>query len=181
MGKANQPAPVKLVVGMFSGNEALLGVARSHLEERFGPTDYQSHTLPFDHTDYYTPEFGPGLLREFTAFRDLIDPGALADVKLDTNALEQELAQFGKRRINLDPGYVSLSKLVLATTKDHGHRVYLDKGIYAEITLRFKDKRFRPWEWTYPDYRTPEYLRIVEEIRGIYAAQLRQRRDRGSN
>ncbi len=173
MGKISQPLPVKLIVPMFSGDEELFLVAESRLEKIFGPTDYRSRVLPFTHTSYYTPEFGLALLRKFVAFKKLIDPSNLADVKHVTNTLEHELASDGKRRINLDPGYISQSKLVLATTKNHSHRIYLDKGIYAEVTLRYQNKAFRPWEWTYPDYRTEEYLEILGEIRRSYIEQLR--------
>ena len=103
----------------------------------------------------------------------LSDPAALACIKRQTNGLEQELAIGGKRRINLDPGYVSMAKFVLATTKNHGHRIYIGEGIYAEVTLRYHDKAFRPWEWTYPDYRQEEYLRILQEIRDLYIVQLK--------
>jgi len=173
MGRISQPLPVKLIVPMFSGDEGLFLEAESRLAEAFGPIDYRSGTLPFMHTSYYTPEFGLALLRKFVAFERLIDPSSLADVKHETNALEHELASDGKRRINLDPGYISQSKLVLATTKNHAHRIYLGKGVYAEVTLRYQNKAFRPWEWTYPDYRTEEYLEIFEEIRRIYVGQLR--------
>jgi len=173
MGTARNPFPVKLVVPMFSPERALFQAATSQLEQLYGPVDYRSRLLPFDHTHYYTPEFGPDLLRMFIAFEGLIDPGSLAEIKLSTNALEQALAQRGNRRINLDPGYVSQSKFVLATTKNHGHRIYLGRGIYAEVTLRYKDKTFQPWEWTYPDYRTADYLEILQEIRQIYVQQLR--------
>jgi len=173
MGRISQPLPVKLIVPMFSGDEGLFLVAESRLEETFGPIDYRSGTLPFTHTSYYTPEFGLALLRKFVAFERLIDPSNLADVKHETNGLEHELASDGKRRINLDPGYISQSKLVLATTKNHSHRIYLCKGIYGEVTLRYQSKAFLPWEWTYPDYRTEEYREILEEIRRIYVEQLR--------
>ncbi len=175
MGKISQPLPVKLIIPMFSEDETLFQMAESRLQEAFGPIDYRSGTLPFEHTSYYTPEFGPGLLRKFVAFRRLVDPGSLAAIKHTTNAVEEALASDGKRRINLDPGYISQSKLVLATTKNHGHRIYLGKGIYAEVTLRYRNKAFRPWEWTYPDYRTEEYVEILEEIRSIYVDQIRAR------
>ena len=173
MGKIGQPLPVKLIVPVFSGDEVLFLIAESRLEETFGPIDYRSGTLPFTHTSYYTPEFGLALLRKFVAFERLIDPSTLADIKHVTNALEHELAMDGKRCINLDPGYISESKLVLATTKNHSHRIYLGKGIYAEVTLRYQSKSYRPWEWTYPDYRTEEYREIFAEIRRIYVEQLR--------
>lgn len=175
MGRIGQPLPVKLIVPMFSGDETLFQVAESQLRELFGPVDYRSGPLPFEHTSYYIPEFGLSLLRNFVAFRELIDPSSLADIKLSTNALERALAEEGNRRINLDPGYISQSKLVLATTKNHIHRIYLGRGIYAEVTLHYRNKAFRPSEWTYPDYRTEEYLAIFEEIRRVYIGQLRAR------
>jgi hypothetical protein len=113
------------------------------------------------------------------AFERLIDPGRLAEIKLLTNGLEQEWSEGGRRRINLDPGYVSRSKLVLATTKNHGHRIYLGRGIYAEVTLTYRDKDYRPWPWTYPDYRTESYREILRAIRGIYLAQLKAARRAG--
>ena len=95
-------------------------------------------------------------------------------MKLFTNNLEQEFTSQGKRQINLDPGYIDLSKLVLATTKNHQHRLYLGQGIFAEVTLRFVRKSFRPWEWTYPDYRTDHYIRFFNQVRQTYLEQLRQ-------
>ena len=79
------------------------------------------------------------------------------------------------RIINIDPGYLDLSKLILASTKDYKHRIYLTKGIYAEVTLFYQDKTFCPWEWTYPDYKTGEYIEIFNRIRQIYAEQIKEK------
>ena len=126
-------------------------------------------------------EFGPGLQREFLSFEKLMDPGMLADVKLLTNALEQRWSLAGRRPINLDPGYISPEKLVLATTKNHGHRIYLGRGVYAEVTLAYRNKAYRPWPWTYPDYRSEAYLEIMQAIRRVYMGQLRElHRDPGA-
>jgi hypothetical protein len=118
------------------------------------------------------------------AFVDLVHPGELAEIKLLTNALEMEWvvggrarggrSRKGKRRINVDPGYVSHSKLVLATTKNHAHRIYLGQGIYAEVTLHFRDGTFRGWPWTYPDYASPPLIAIFNQIRALYVKQLRE-------
>jgi hypothetical protein len=172
MGKITEPPPVKLIVSMFTGDETLLAVARGALVNRFGPIDYQSDLLPFDYTDYYTREFGPGLLRQIVAFGNLIRAESLTEVKRTTNELELTWAMEGRRRVNLDPGYVSLGKLVLATTKDYSHRIYLGQGIYAEVTLRYEHGHFRAWEWTYPDYASARYLEIFGEIRRFYVDQL---------
>lgn len=174
MGQARPPSPVKLVMPMLSAHEELFLQAERTLREHFGAVDYVSERLPFRHTRYYEPEFGPGLRRQFLAFERLIDPGELASIKCLTNELEARWSEGGKRRINLDPGYISLAKLVLATTKNHGHRIYLGQGIYAEVTLTYREGDFRPWPWTYPDYASDAYREILRAIRQIYVQQLRQ-------
>ena len=174
MGQIKQPAPVKLISSLFSNNVVLLDDARRLLVEKFGPIDYASDFLPFDHTAYYESEFGSQLVRQILTFERLIDPARLPAIKIATNELESLWAEGSSRRVNLDPGYVSLAKLVLATTKNHSHRIYLSDGIYAEVTLRFRDGHFRPWEWTYPDYGLPAYCAMFEEIRERYRRQLRE-------
>jgi len=116
------------------------------------------------------------LCRVLWSFETLLAPEALASVKRQTNTLERAFASWDgqgwRRRVNLDPGYVDLAKLVLATTKDRQHRLYLGQGMYAEVTLRFTGGHFVPWEWTYPDYRTPEYLSFFDTVRQRYRQQL---------
>lgn len=174
MGRAKKHRPVKLIVGMFAPREEVFEAARGELEEAYGAVDHTSPVWTFDFTTYYTDEFGENLLRQFLSFADLVDPGELGEIKLYTNALEQEHSCQGTRQINLDPGYIDLSKLVLATTKNHQHRIYLGQGIYAEVTLRYTRKSFRPWEWTYPDYRTGHYIDFFNEVRQTYLEQLKK-------
>jgi hypothetical protein len=182
MGKIKEPLPVKLIASMFTASGELLEEAKVRLSQEFGPIDYESEFLPFDHTTYYAAEFGENLKRRFVAFEELVHPGKLAEIKLRTNALEMEWAVEGRRRINIDPGYVSHSKLVLATTKNHAHRIYLGpvlspskgQGIYAEVTLHFRDGTFRAWPWTYPDYASPPLIAIFNQIRELYVKQLRK-------
>ena len=175
MGKIKEPLPVKLIASLFAGSGELLEEAGVRLIQEFGPIDYESELLPFDHTAYYAAEFGENLRRRFVAFEELVHTGKLAEVKLLTNALEMEWTAEVKRRINIDPGYVSHSKLVLATTKNHAHRIYLGQGVYAEVTLHFRDGAFRGWPWTYPDYASPPLIAIFNQIRGLYVKQLRER------
>ncbi len=175
MGTAKAPQPVKLIVSAFAPNDALLHEARQRLAAEWGAIDYQSDLLPFAHTDYYAAEFGRGLVRRIWSFEPLIDPGVLATIKCKTNGIEQIWTGDGRRRVNLDPGYVSMAKLVLATTKNHGHRIYLRDGIYAEVTLCYRDGSYKPWPWTYPDYATEAYRALFCEIRRRYVAQLRRR------
>ncbi|MBN1399275.1 MAG: DUF4416 family protein [Anaerolineae bacterium] len=173
MGQVLQPTPVKLIVPMLAREAAWFERAERRLAAHFGPTDYVSALLPFEHTRYYEPEFGPDLLRLFIAFARLIDPGSLAEIKLLTNALEAEWSVESRRQINLDPGYLSGAKLVLATTKNQAHRIYLGQGIYAEVTLMYRDRDYRALPWTYPDYASEAYLRVLREVRALYMQQLR--------
>lgn len=172
MGTIRTPQPVKLLMPMLSQEATLFDLAERVLSERFGPIDYVSVLLPFAHTTYYQPEFGANLMRKFVAFERLIDPGELAAIKRLTNELELDWGEMGRRRINLDPGYLTQAKLVLATTKNQAHRIYIGQGIYAEVTLIYRDKDFAPLPWTYPDYRSAEYLMILREIRGLLSRQL---------
>jgi len=167
--------PVKLVVGMFTNRLELFKETLRALKKRFGPVDYESPPLPFNKTDYYEEEFGKELKRKFYSFRKLIRAEDLPKIKIFTNNLEKKFTERGKRSINLDPGYLAPAKLVLATTKDYQHRIYYGKGIYGEVTLKYKKGSFTPWEWTYPDYRTKEYIEIFNHIRKIYMKQLRNR------
>ena len=174
MGQAKPPQPVKLIVSAFTSSDALLQQAKDALAAEWGAIDFESELLPFDHTSYYESEFGTGLVRRIWAFERLIHPGELPAIKRRTNDLEQRWAMNGRRRINLDSGYVSMAKLVLATTKNHGHRIYVGNDIYAEVTLQYRDGAFCPWPWTYPDYGTPRYCALFQEIRRQYVARLRR-------
>ena len=174
MGKAKTPRPAKLIVAAFAAEPTLLAQARDALVAEYGPVDWESECLTFDHTDYYAAEFGVDLVRLIWSFERLIDPQTLPDIKISTNELEQRWVVDGKRRINLDCGYISMAKLVLATTKDYDHRLYMRRGIYAEVTLHFRDGSFQPWPWTYPDYASQPYREMFAGIRQRYMAQLRQ-------
>jgi len=158
---------------MFAGDISLLEEAGQILGTCFGPVDYRSVHIPFTFTTYYEPEFGRNLVRQFLAFERLVDPGRLAAIKVLTNELEERLGELGRRRVNLDPGYMSEAKLVLATTKNHSHRIYIGQGIYAEVTLSWRDRDWRAWPWTYPDYQSEAYLDVLRTIRGIYCEQIR--------
>jgi hypothetical protein len=136
-----------------------------------------SGVIAFDYTDYYFPEMGKPLWRKFISFTKLIPPDDIAEIKSYTNRLEKKFSQKKKnllcRKINLDPGYINAAKLVLATTKDYSHRIYLKKGIYAEVTLSYFNKKFNPWPWTYPDYQSKEYQGFFAKVRSVYLDQMR--------
>src|SRR5262245_16596881 len=159
-------------MGLILARVAPLVAIRQQLEAAYGRIDLETEPSPFVATHYYEREMGPALQRLFWSFEALIAPDALTGIKCETNAMERTFAladgQGWRRRVNLDPGYVDLAKLVLATTKDRQHRLYLGQGIYAEVTLRYTGGRFVPWEWTYPDYQTPDYLAFFDTVRRRY-------------
>ncbi len=166
--KGIEPGPVKLIAGMISGEEELFRRLEKILVRKFGPVDLKSGVFAFDFTDYYREEMGLDLKRQFLAFARPIDPARLREIKLLTVALERKFLRDGRRRINLDPGYLTAGKLVLATTKNNQHRIYVGKGIFQETTLRFVKDTFQPWEWTYLDYRTGNYVGFFNQVRKLF-------------
>lgn len=172
MGKVKRVKPVKLITGFIFKNEADLEKAQAALTSKFGRIDFKSAIIPFDQTDYYKAEMGFGLKRVFISFHKLINPACLPAIKKLANDIEVKLSLKGNRRINIDPGYLDLAKVVLASTKDYCHRVYLDRGIFAEITLFFRGNSFKPWEWTYPDYKKTEYISVFNKIRELYLSRI---------
>jgi hypothetical protein len=173
MSDPQPPEAVKLIASLFFGDECLLGDAMQALSERYGRADFISAPAPFTCTDYYEKEFGGSLIRRFVAFERLIRPETLPDVKIWTNALETRLAAEGRRRVNIDPGYLAKAHLILATGKGYTHRPYLRKGIYADLTLIYRDKSFHSLPWTYPDYAGGEVIGMLTRIRERYLLQLK--------
>ena len=173
MGEITIPRPVKFICGLLASDTAWLRKAHKLLSQEFGPIDLKSEIVPFNFTRYYEAEMGGEIKRQYVCFEKLRDPGKLAQAKLNTNHLEEGLSVESSRRFNLDPGYVDLSKMVLATTKDATYRVYLGDGIYAQSTLFFRKGGFQPWEWTYPDYRSQAAIAFFNRVREVYRQQLR--------
>jgi hypothetical protein len=146
------------------------------LSKKFGEIDLVSDLFPFDYTDYYTQEMGGNLQKKFISFSEMVTIETLPDIKNFTNAVEQQYANDGKRRINIDPGYVTHAQMVLATTKPYTHRIYLGKGIYAELTYICRRKVFHSLELTYPDYREQFSIDFFQQVREKYLQQMRTRR-----
>ncbi|HVT30924.1 MAG TPA: DUF4416 family protein [Lacipirellulaceae bacterium] len=169
MGEIHAPASVLLVIAVSTRHEAALEWARKRCTDGYGPIALSSQLFDFTETDYYTATMGRNLKKQFIAFEQLIDPALLASIKCQTNNWEAEYAALGRhaepRPLNLDPGYLTPAKLVLASTKDHAHRVYLRDGIFAEVTLIYRKRHWQPLEWTYPDYRRDDYQRFYTQCR----------------
>ena len=174
MGTAEDFVKEKLVIGVLISVPEKKEKLINALTEKFGQADYVSPPMDFTFTDYYNEEMGDKIERFFISFADLVDPSSLAEIKLVTNSIEDSFAENGKRKINLDPGILSVESFILATTKNNGHRIPLKKGIYAEVTLMFVNRQFVPLQWTYADYRSEDYRRILTEIRKKYKEDLKR-------
>ncbi|MBU0990471.1 MAG: DUF4416 family protein [Pseudomonadota bacterium] len=174
MSRPRKPDNVKLISSLFSPDKGIIEKVISQLSEIYGPADWISPEIFFDRTRYYAKEMGWPLHRRFVSFENLISPETLVEVKLRTNEIENEYLSQGNRLINIDPGCISAERLILATGKNYIHRVYLNKGIYADLTFIFKRGSFRPLEWTYRDYSDPETIEYFNELRKNYMKKLRE-------
>ncbi len=173
MGNITEPTQVKLFVGMLLNDESLFAAVDDQLRAAFGDIDYESPIWPWKHTTYYSIEMGEGLKRRFVFLKKLIHPVEISDIKVLTNKIEKHfLNNKGGRKINLDPGYLDSAKLVLVSTKNFSHRVYLDKGIYGEVTLMYAGNNFQPLPYTFPDYKTGAYHEVFKEARRLFKEQL---------
>ncbi|HKA54354.1 MAG TPA: DUF4416 family protein [Candidatus Binatia bacterium] len=175
MGVPTPPQPVKLLVALLAADPELLTTVTRQLQQSYGAVDLESGVFPWNTTDYYREEMGENLLRKFVTFARLISPEELVRIKLETNAVELALSSpSSSRRVNLDPGYLDATKLVLASTKNQAHRLYLLQGIYAEVTLLYHHGAFHPFIYTYADYRWPETHAFLRQVRARYLQQLRK-------
>ncbi len=169
MGRIREPKQVLPIVAVISRHETAIGWTAARLYATCGECCLCSAAFAFGETGFYEREMGPGLFKVFLAFERLIEETDLADWKVLANGLEvrfRDEHDFPEARpLNLDPGYLSDAKLVLATTKDRDHRICIGQGIYAEVTLHFEGRQWVPARWTYPDYRREDYHAFFSECR----------------
>lgn len=168
MGQPKLALDVKLFTAVTFNNKDIYEAIKSILTEKFGAIDTLSVIYDFIYTQYYAKEMGVNLQKQFLGFETLIRPESLPHIKLMTNEIEQKFSQENKRQINIDPGYLTGAKVVLATTKNFDHRIYLGKGIYGDVHLRYRRKKFIMNEWTYPDYREMIVIDFFARLRKKY-------------
>jgi hypothetical protein len=173
MGSAREPPPVKVVVALLAARQGLLSDAGEAIEATLGEIELRSEVSAWSWSGYYAAEMGDPLWRQFVALATPRPSADLVALKESTNDLERRW-DAGGRRVNLDPGYVDVDKLVLASTKAAAHRIHLGRGIHAECALRFEDGRFQPWSYTYPDYHAPAALAFFTRVRRRLKQQRRQ-------
>jgi hypothetical protein len=173
MAKIKQPQKILVVAGLIYIDDFQTSKVLDILSRELGDVSLQSEIIPFTHTAYYNKEMGDDLLRQWFAFGKLADPDVLIELKHRSNEIEQKfINEKGGRTVNIDPGLVTMSNFILASTKNYSHRIYIGKGIYAEVTLIYKNQKYLALEWTYPDYKEIKALDFFQKARGILKKRL---------
>jgi len=178
MWEVNEPKPVKLIIGILAADENSLQAGLESTIAQFGAQDLTSQVFGFTQTEYYKDQTGDNILRQFVSFDKLIDPGELPKIKLKTNDIEEKLAKKlalpFPRPVNLDPGMIEPAKLILASTKNFSHRIYIGDNIYAELTLSYCKGEWESYKYTFPDYRETRYHDFFSRVRDRLVEQLRE-------
>jgi hypothetical protein len=173
MAAPQPPLPVKYFIAVLFRQEQFFDRARAFLLEKWGEMDFEGKDHPFDVTDYYAKEMGSDLLRRFISVKRLDEPRHLITMKLACNDIEDRLSSEGKRNVNCDVGYLDHNKVVLASAKEAGQKIYLDKGIYADLAGRYKKGGYQPFEWSFPDFKDGRYNEELMTIRSMYLVQIK--------
>ena len=175
MGTASVPHKVQLFFALLYSDRIPVECVLDALDREYGERDRACGPVAFSWTGYYRSEMGTALRKMYFNYRECIDRDRLPAIKIHTNALEKRFSDStGNRLVNIDPGYVARDKVVLATTKDFYHRLYLADGIYGEVTLHYRRGRFRYFSWTYPDFRDPQVMQFLEKIRAPLVRAIRR-------
>lgn len=172
MGDITPFQPLKLFIGILFSEEELQPLIINELTTAFGQISLSSDVFPYTHSSYYTNEMGSTLKKMFVVIDHVIDPNILASIKIKTNEIEDKFQINSQRRVNLDPGVLSLHNILLLSTKNFYHRIPLQNGIYAELTLTYSGNRYHTLPWTYPDFKFSTYQNFFLAVRKEYHAQL---------
>lgn len=181
MSKPKEPVQAKLIASLITENIAVLKSSLAVLYGTLGNMDFISEKIKFNHTQYYEKEMGKDLFRKIISFENLILPDELSSIKVFTNSIEDRHTENGRRKINIDPGYIVMEKMILATCKNFSHRIYLSKGVYADLTLIYRGNNFVALEWTFPDYADTDMRNLLKGIRQRYVLQLEKIREQAQN
>lgn len=174
MGTPKRPKPVKFFTSIIMKDKRILQEIEERLVYSIGTIEERTPFMPFTHTRYYEKEMGEPLMRYFLLFESLLDREILPSIKLQTNGIESSFSIEDKRQVNIDPGYIALEHVILATTKGYTHRVYIGNGIFADLTLIFYDGTYRPLDWTYPDYSSSNVISLFNQWRDRLKQRIRE-------
>jgi len=173
VAKPRAADPVKLFAAILWAQHQPLQNALEKLRSNWGEIDFEGADYLFDITDYYEPEMGGSLKRRLVSFRQLVPPESLSSAKHICNDIEDRFSGEKGRLVNLDVGYLDHSKIILASFKGAGQKIYLKDGVWADMVARYRGGKYCPFEWTFPDFRDGRYDRELIQIRQIFMKQLR--------
>lgn len=166
----------KLIIGVIYHEKDTLDKAMKILTEEFGEIEAMSEEFSFskEFSTYYDDEIGGEGHRRIYSFKETVDPTRQAEIKTRTNEIEARFSVDGRRKINLDPGFINHGRLLLATTKETGFRIPLKDGIYTELTLFWARGGWQKLPWTYRDYQSETVQSFITEVRRSYLAERRK-------
>jgi hypothetical protein len=170
-----EPAPVLRLCSCLTAEPELLSTVESELARNYGEVALKSPAFPFDTSDYYREEMGDGLERHWLCFRELFGAERLPEYRLTTGRIEARLTAAGDRRVNLDPGYLDLGKLVLASLKEAPDKIYMGQGVWAHTCLKFRQGEFTAPDHSFPDFRDGRFDAFMLEARNFYKSLLQGR------
>jgi hypothetical protein len=171
MADVKKPLPVKYFIAVLYREISYLEKALYMFIDNWGNIDFNGKDHLFDVTSYYEPEMGRPLYRRLISLENLAEPTLLVNMKLECNNIEKNLSVNKKRTVNCDCGYLDHNKIVLASAKEAGQKIYIDKGIYADFIARYKEGKYRPFEWSFLDFKDGRYDEELLKIRNIYLQQ----------
>ena len=176
MGAVYEFEKEKLIIGVIYHDERILDEAMKILTDEFGEIDLVSEEFSFsgEFSSYYDDELGGEGMRRIYSFKNTVSPDMQADIKIRTNEIEAQFSEDGKRKINLDPGFINHGRLMLATTKETGFRIPLKDGIYTELTLFYARGAWQKFPWSYRDYQSERVQHFLTKVRSIYLAERRE-------
>lgn len=180
MSILKRPKKVKLVIAFFSTFPEILDKIESKLGKKYGRIDYKTCDINFIETDYYNEEMGNNLKTRYISFHKTVPRSSLPSIKTFCCKLEKKYSKIKdgvlKRMVNIDPGLLSLENFILATGKAYSHRIYLDKGVWADLTLIYQKENYINLPWTYPNYQSKKIKKALLKIREIYHIQLKNKK-----
>ena len=173
MGAALDFEYEKLIIGFIYNTVENFERALKIMTDKFGPVDFMTEEFSFtnEFSSYYDEELGGEARRRIVSFERLVDPTLQADIKTFTNSVEADFSIDENRKVNIDPGFLSHGRLLLATTKKTGFRIPLKDGIYTELTLYYARGAWQKLPWTYRDYQSERVQTFLTTVRKRYLEQ----------
>jgi len=172
------PDRCQFFAAVMINNRDLIPKVEKFIEQKFSKIEMRSQVFSFTHSKYYNREMGDNLYKYFISCEKLIDKEELPDIKISTMKIEDEFLFFKDgykcRSANIDPGYLTHSKVILSTSKNYSHRIYIGKGVFAELTYVISHEGWKTLDWTYPDYRDKDSINFFLTLRTKYLENKRE-------